>query len=104
MQVDETATKLAGMTIQESTTSAAADSQADSSEAAVKSDAPTVFIVMGMAGSGKTTFVHVSLLLHKMSKCMHELTLFCLLLLASDLSLEPARQAHLHDELGPCRP
>jgi ABC-type lipoprotein export system ATPase subunit len=27
----------------------------------VKADAPTVLIVMGMAGSGKTTFVHVSL-------------------------------------------
>jgi len=26
----------------------------------VKADAPTVLIVMGMAGSGKTTFVHVS--------------------------------------------
>jgi ABC-type proline/glycine betaine transport system ATPase subunit len=26
----------------------------------VKTDAPTVLIVMGMAGSGKTTFVHVS--------------------------------------------
>ncbi len=27
---------------------------------AIKPDAPTVLIVMGMAGSGKTTFVHVS--------------------------------------------
>jgi len=26
-----------------------------------KADAPTVLIAMGMAGSGKTTFVHVSL-------------------------------------------
>ena len=27
----------------------------------IKADAPTVLIAMGMAGSGKTTFVHVSL-------------------------------------------
>jgi ABC-type proline/glycine betaine transport system ATPase subunit len=26
----------------------------------IKADAPTVLIAMGMAGSGKTTFVHVS--------------------------------------------
>ena len=26
----------------------------------IKGDAPTVLIAMGMAGSGKTTFVHVS--------------------------------------------
>lgn len=26
----------------------------------IREDAPTVLIVMGMAGSGKTTFVHVS--------------------------------------------
>ena len=26
----------------------------------IKPDAPTVLIAMGMAGSGKTTFVHVS--------------------------------------------
>jgi ABC-type lipoprotein export system ATPase subunit len=26
----------------------------------ISPDAPTVLIVMGMAGSGKTTFVHVS--------------------------------------------
>jgi GTP1/Obg family GTP-binding protein len=27
----------------------------------IKPDAPTVLIAMGMAGSGKTTFVHVSI-------------------------------------------
>ena len=30
----------------------------------ISPDAPIVLIVMGMAGSGKTTFVHVSLNLH----------------------------------------
>jgi len=29
----------------------------------ISPDAPTVLIVMGMAGSGKTTFVHVSYIL-----------------------------------------
>jgi ABC-type lipoprotein export system ATPase subunit len=31
----------------------------------ISENAPTVLIVMGMAGSGKTTFVHVSMIFHK---------------------------------------
>ena len=33
-------------------------------QTAVSRDAPIVFLVMGMAGSGKTTFVHVRTLFH----------------------------------------
>jgi len=47
MHVDETEARFAGLNL-------------DAKPTPVSRDAPTVFIVMGMAGSGKTTFVHVS--------------------------------------------
>ena len=48
-ELDQTEEKLAGLKISEA-----------SNTNGVSQDAPTVLLVMGMAGSGKTTFVHVS--------------------------------------------
>jgi ABC-type proline/glycine betaine transport system ATPase subunit len=36
------------------------DNETTSETLKIKPDAPTVLVVMGMAGSGKTTFVHVN--------------------------------------------
>ena len=55
MQVDQTSAQLAGMTLEEG-------KEAKKAEEGVSRDGPIVMIVMGMAGSGKTTFVHVSVL------------------------------------------
>lgn len=48
MEIDQTEAKLQALNIEKKAT------------LPVSQDAPIVFIVMGMAGSGKTTFVHVS--------------------------------------------
>ena len=48
MEVDQTEAKLKALNIEAKETYH------------VSKDAPVVLIVMGMAGSGKTTFVHVS--------------------------------------------
>ena len=50
MEIDKTEEKLKALNI-------SAKKQVDP----VSEDAPIVLLVMGMAGSGKTTFVHVSL-------------------------------------------
>lgn len=50
MEVDKTEEKLKALNI-----------SAKKQVAPVSEDAPIVLLVMGMAGSGKTTFVHVSL-------------------------------------------
>ena len=69
---------------------AAADENAPPQQTAVSRDAPIVFIVMGMAGSGKTTFVHVSSFsLCLISQFYHELCL------AIDFLHESARKASL---------
>ena len=49
MEVDKTEEKLKALNI-----------SAKKQAAPVSEDAPIVLLVMGMAGSGKTTFVHVS--------------------------------------------
>ena len=54
---------------------------------AISSDAPTVLVVMGMAGSGKTTFVHVSKFTVNFDS-------------ATYLLLEPTRQNYLQCQLG----
>ena len=57
----------------------------------VSEDAPIVLLVMGMAGSGKTTFVHVSLFY-----------MFNLDIVASHLIPKSARQEVVQHQLGPC--
>lgn len=52
--VDQTEAKLKDLSITKG------DTQAKSVTLPVSKDMPVVLIVMGMAGSGKTTFVHVS--------------------------------------------
>ena len=50
MQVDQTSAQMADPQV----------AQPEADNCPVSQSAPIVFIVMGMAGSGKTTFVHVS--------------------------------------------
>ena len=55
----------------------------------IAEDAPTVLIVMGMAGSGKTTFVQVRYLF------------IIVFFVETDCALEAARQADIQYEFGP---
>ena len=66
-QVDQTQEQMAGLSL------TGGPGASESQE--VSRDAPLVFIVMGMAGSGKTTFVHVSasFLLTLLSCCLKRL-------------------------------
>ena len=64
-------------------------------QTAVSRDAPIVFLVMGMAGSGKTTFVHVRTLFQNAK------TRF--LCLAIDFLHELTRETILQHQLGSSR-
>ena len=90
MQVDQTSAQLASMSL------AATDETAPPQQTAVSRDAPIVFLVMGMAGSGKTTFVHVSPpFLHLFSQIKHGMRL------AIDFLHELTWEASLQHQLGP---
>ena len=80
MEVDKTEEKLKALNI-----------SAKKQVAPVSEDAPIVLLVMGMAGSGKTTFVHVS-----------RLYWLNFDFVASHLLLESIRQKVLQHQFGPC--
>ena len=80
MEVDKTEEKLKALNI-----------SAKKQVAPVSEDAPIVLLVMGMAGSGKTTFVHVS-----------RLYWLNFDFVASHLLLESIRKKVLQHQFGPC--